>query len=103
MADPRLLSAELASELIPLMAAPGYLDAISAAGRAVETTEPEAVKQPMLLLWGDKDRLVPVSAAEEMLRRAPDARLVKLPGIGHSPMIEVPGETAKQILEFTAP
>lgn len=100
--DPTRMSAELASELIPLMAAPGYLDAIPAAGRAVATTEPESVQQPMLLLWGVEDRLVPLSAAREMLRRAPDARLVELAGVGHSPMIEAPERTAHEILTFAA-
>jgi pimeloyl-ACP methyl ester carboxylesterase len=43
---------------------------------------------PTLLAWGRDEKLVPVSAGEEMQRRIPDAELVFFEQSGHCPMYE---------------
>ena len=58
-----------------------------------------AVQAPTLLVWGDRDRLVPGQVAEEWQRLLPRARLVRLP-CGHVPMWEAPGELAGCVLGF---
>jgi pimeloyl-ACP methyl ester carboxylesterase len=50
-----------------------------------------AVKCPTLLIHGSLDRLIPVAAAREMVRRRPDWDLEILEGVGHVPMLETPG------------
>lgn len=61
-----------------------------------------AVTQPVLLLHGEADRLVPVSAARAAARTHPDWTLVTLPGAGHVPQLEVPQECAAAILGWHA-
>jgi pimeloyl-ACP methyl ester carboxylesterase len=100
---PDAFSGPLAAEVVPLMAAPGFVDAVLAAGRAVRDTEPEAVTQPVLLLWGDQDPIVPVHAAREMERRLQHPRLVLIEGSGHSPMVDQPALFVRHVLEFTEP
>jgi pimeloyl-ACP methyl ester carboxylesterase len=95
------LSRELAAEVVPLMAAPGYVEAVIAAARAVRDTNPEAVAQPTLLLWGANDPIVPVSAAEEMARRLPNPTLVVIHGTGHSPHVAKPDQFIAEVLTFT--
>ncbi|HSS60700.1 MAG TPA: alpha/beta fold hydrolase [Candidatus Limnocylindrales bacterium] len=51
-----------------------------------------AVRCPTLVVHGSLDRLIPVAAAQEMVRRRPDWELVVLDGVGHVPMLEVPGQ-----------
>jgi pimeloyl-ACP methyl ester carboxylesterase len=58
-----------------------------------------AVRAPTLLVWGDRDRLVPVRVAEEWGRLLPRSRLVRLP-CGHVPMWEAPRELASCVLGF---
>jgi pimeloyl-ACP methyl ester carboxylesterase len=99
--NPDALSPELASIVVPLMAAPGFIDAVIAAGAAVRTTQPEAVGCPVLLLWGDRDPIIPLSTAHEMERRLPDPRLVVLHGAGHTPMVETPAKFTEKLLAFT--
>jgi pimeloyl-ACP methyl ester carboxylesterase len=57
------------------------------------------VSAPTLLVWGDRDRLVPAGVAEEWERRLPRSQLVRLP-CGHVPMWEVPDELASCMLAF---
>jgi pimeloyl-ACP methyl ester carboxylesterase len=57
------------------------------------------IRAPTLLLWGERDRLVPPRVAEEWQRMLPDARLVRL-SCGHVPMLEAPGEVADLMLSF---
>jgi pimeloyl-ACP methyl ester carboxylesterase len=99
--DPRTIRRELAAEVVPLMAAPGFLDAIAAAGRAVKASRPEDVVCPVLLIWGDRDPIVTVANARAMHERLADSRLELLPGVGHTPMVEAPDEFNRLLLDFT--
>ncbi|WP_034800966.1 alpha/beta fold hydrolase [Intrasporangium oryzae] len=48
------------------------------------------VSKPVLLIHGEKDRLVPVGAARRAAADNPGWRTVFLPGVGHTPQLEVP-------------
>ena len=49
-----------------------------------------AVTAPTLVVHGSLDRLIPVSASRELVRRRPDWQLEVLDGVGHVPMMETP-------------
>jgi abhydrolase domain-containing protein 6 len=57
---------------------------------------------PTLILWGDRDRLIDLSAGKVYHRAIPRARLVVMHGIGHCPQVEAPQATARRILETVA-
>jgi pimeloyl-ACP methyl ester carboxylesterase len=48
------------------------------------------VKAPVLVIHGELDRLIPVAAARELVRRLPGWRLEVINGVGHVPMMETP-------------
>ena len=50
------------------------------------------VHAPTLILWGDNDRIVPVSAGERIADAMPNARLEVIADAGHLPHIEKPSE-----------
>jgi len=103
LGDPTALSAPLAAQVIPLMAsAPGFIGAVVAGGRAVRTVRPELVQTPTLLIWGDRDPILPVSQARELASTMPDARLVELEGVGHCPMFERPAEFNDELARFAS-
>ncbi len=58
------------------------------------------VECPVLLLHGERDRLVPVSVARVTARANPSWSLVVLPGAGHVPQLEVPQECAAAITDW---
>lgn len=55
---------------------------------------------PALILWGDKDRLVPVSVAHEFAARIPGSRLTIYEDVGHIPMEEVAEQSAADVRAF---
>jgi pimeloyl-ACP methyl ester carboxylesterase len=55
---------------------------------------------PVLLLHGERDRLVPVAASRGIARAHPSWPLVVLPNVGHVPQLEAPRETADSIIEW---
>ena len=59
-----------------------------------------AVAAPVLLVHGDKDRLVPVAAARDAARHHPRWRYVELAGIGHVPQLQVPDRLAGLVLDW---
>lgn len=58
------------------------------------------VQVPMLVMWGDQDRLLHVSAGQVWADTAPNAKLHIFEDIGHMPMVEVPAEAAEVYGEF---
>ena len=58
-----------------------------------------SIDAPTLLVWGERDRLVPSRLAQEWQRLIPQARLVLL-RCGHVPMLEAPTELAATIHSF---
>ena len=48
------------------------------------------VKTPVTLLWGESDRLMPLSYARRVAEALPNARLTTLPHCGHVPQVECP-------------
>src|SRR5205085_8600957 len=58
-----------------------------------------AVRAPTLLVWGERDRLVPPRVAAEWQWLLPAARIARL-SCGHVPMLEAPRELAGCMLGF---
>jgi pimeloyl-ACP methyl ester carboxylesterase len=59
-----------------------------------------AVTAPVLMIQGDLDRLVPVTAARDVAKRNPGWRYVELAGVGHVPQLQVPDRVAAEVLDF---
>ena len=59
-----------------------------------------SVTCPVLVVHGDRDRLVPISVARATARAHPSWSLQVLPGIGHVPQLEAPRETARVITDW---
>jgi pimeloyl-ACP methyl ester carboxylesterase len=58
------------------------------------------ITSPALVLWGEKDHMVPRAHGETYAERIPNAKLQIVPGAGHSAHVEKPEETAKLVLDF---
>lgn len=55
---------------------------------------------PVLLVWGDHDRVVPLWVGERLERELPDARLVVIPECGHVAAEERPAESLALVERF---
>jgi pimeloyl-ACP methyl ester carboxylesterase len=62
--------------------------------------ELEKIRVPVLLVWGDRDRLVFARGAQRVLEAVPDARLELLEGVGHCPQVEAAQRFTELLLEF---
>ena len=58
------------------------------------------IKDPVLILWGEYDRVLDVSSVDVMRPLLPQAEVVIMKDTGHLPMIERPAETAAHFLSF---
>ena len=63
-------------------------------------SELRAISQPTLLVWGDRDTLVPPSLAPAMLSELPHGRLALVRGAGHVPMYDRPRAFNEALLNF---
>ncbi len=111
----------LSAHLIPLLRtgrrmAPAFLpilasDALRARPRTLLRTARDVVRAdirpylrsvqaPTLVIWGDRDTLVPLSTGEILRQEIPNARLVLLHGAGHVPMFERPRPFNEAVLAF---
>ena len=65
-------------------------------------THAREVKAPVLVVHGERDRLIPVASARELVRRIPRWRLEVLEGVGHVPMMETPDLFMRVVGEWMA-
>jgi pimeloyl-ACP methyl ester carboxylesterase len=65
-----------------------------------------SVRVPVLLIGGEADRLVPAASMRQAAARNPRWEMVILPGVGHTPQLEVPDNviaTMREWLDRTIP
>jgi pyruvate dehydrogenase E2 component (dihydrolipoamide acetyltransferase) len=62
--------------------------------------DPASISVPVLLIWGEHDRVLPMQHATATLAAFPDATLAVVPKVGHVPQVENPSRTAKLIDRF---
>ena len=59
-----------------------------------------ALKMPVFLIWGDKDRILHVSSVSVYRQHIPQVKIVILQDCGHVPMLELPKITAGHYTVF---
>ena len=59
-----------------------------------------ASEVPIMAIWGDQDRIIPVHHAYAAQTARPDSRLEVLEGVGHFPHVERPSEVVDLIEDF---
>ena len=60
------------------------------------------VRAPALVVWGRRDRVVPLECGEQYAQALPKARLAVVEGAGHFVEMEQPDALAKLVTEFAA-
>ena len=102
--DPSRLTDARVTRYRDLMLAPGVRGAMIARLEQVVLEDPEPllrrIRAPTLLLWGEKDAMIPIANAADYLHALPDARLVSLPGLGHVPQEEAPALSLAPVRAF---
>jgi abhydrolase domain-containing protein 6 len=58
------------------------------------------INTPVLVIWGDKDRILHVSTTEVLKKSLPNSEIVIMKDCGHLPMMERPEETAGYYVSF---
>jgi len=53
---------------------------------------------PIALIWGEQDSITPIAQAKALQSWMPSATLATIPGVGHIPHIESPGEFAALLI-----
>ncbi len=56
---------------------------------------------PLLLVWGDRDRLTFHHGADRVLKTVSESRLELLEGVGHCPQVEAPDRFVELLFEFS--
>src|SRR5918996_2789096 len=86
---PSLLKPDLAYEgFFKGAGKPGFDDALRACLEFDFRDRLPEIRQPTLIVWGEKDSIIPVQDADEFERLIEDSRKVVMENTGHVPMIE---------------
>ena len=97
-ADPAMVTDALFARYRDMMLAPGVRRAIVARMGQQVLLDPvpmlRRIEAPVLLVWGKRDRMIPVANAKDYLAALPHAEVVEVPGVGHVVQEEAPGEVA---------
>jgi pimeloyl-ACP methyl ester carboxylesterase len=102
-ANPNAVTEALFRRYRDMMLAPGVRGAIVDRMSQQVLVDPapllRRIEAPTLLMWGEKDGMIPFANSADYLRALPRATLAGLPGIGHLPQEEAPA-TVKALREF---
>ncbi len=103
-ADPATLTEPLLERYRDMLLAPGVRQAIlDRVGQHV-LADPvpllRGIRAPVLLVWGEQDRMVPVTNAADYEAALPDSRRVVFPELGHVPQEEAPARSLAPVLDF---
>ena len=103
-ADPKSMTAALATRYYDLMLVPGAREAMLERMRETVLINPvpllRTIRAPTLLLWGEKDQMIPFANAADYLAALPNATLVPLPELGHLPFEEAPARSLVPLRAF---
>ncbi|CAA0102063.1 Lipase 3 [BD1-7 clade bacterium] len=56
--------------------------------------------KPVLVIWGDKDRVLDIAAVEDIKRLMPEAEVKIFTDIGHLPLLEIPAKSGSSYNDF---
>jgi pimeloyl-ACP methyl ester carboxylesterase len=102
--DPSKVTPELVDRYFALALREGNRRALGERLRAWQPGEGSeriaSIRQPTLILWGGRDRLIPPAVGEEFERRIPGSRRVVFEQLGHVPHEEDPAATLVPVREF---
>ena len=60
------------------------------------------IDAPALIVWGSADQIHNAAGADALHAIMPNSRVIRMPGIGHLPMVEAPRRCARDYLAFLA-
>ncbi len=105
-ANPEVMTPELLTRYYEMMIAPDVRSAMIARLEQSVLQDPvpilSRITAPTLLVWGDRDAMIPIANADDYLKAIPGARLARFPGVGHLPQEEAAHPSGQAILQFLA-
>ena len=75
------------------------LDSMRSGQDATDSLLPQ-LKMPVLIVWGDKDRIIPLNQGETMHRLVPQSELDVITGCGHLAPVQCSAQIGPKVVEF---
>ncbi len=102
VSHPSRLPAPLAAEQLRGAGKPGFLQALQAIFDYKIRERLREIVCPTLIVWGERDRLIPVSDADVFAQLVPNSRKVVFADTGHVAMLERPQAFNALLKDFLA-
>jgi pimeloyl-ACP methyl ester carboxylesterase len=99
-AHPEKLPGPLLFEQAKGSGKPGFIDALDALSAYPLRDRLERISVPTLIIWGERDRLVPLRDADVFEELIPDARKIVYADTGHVSMLERPARFNQDVEAF---
>ena len=94
---PARIPSESVAEAVRILRSPNALYACHAAARAISfhdweqaTVRLTQIQLPTLIIWGERDPVVPLTNGNRFVRDIPQAHLCRVGSCGHTPQLEAP-------------
>jgi pimeloyl-ACP methyl ester carboxylesterase len=106
-ADPRAVDPGVVSGFTRHVGSQADISRMLATGRRLlpELRDPfdlDRIRCPVLLVWGDSDRMVFAAGADRVLREVPGSRIEVIERCGHCPQIEATERLLELLVDFAA-
>jgi len=102
--DPGLVTDEVIEGYHRPFRSPGAASAYRSVGRRMRQwrlgDRAKEIAVPTLIVWGEEDRVTPLTDAVELDSLIPNSTIVTVPGAGHYPQAEFPGQFNTYVLRY---
>jgi pimeloyl-ACP methyl ester carboxylesterase len=105
-AAPRAAAAEVINSFTQHLHERDAVAAVLANGRrllpelTLDTFALASIKIPVLLVWGDRDRMVTHEGSRHIMEALPETTYILLDGVGHCPQVEAPERFVSALEDF---
>lgn len=98
----RVPPAEAAHMMLGVLECSIFEDFMANVERDGPAADLDRIACPVLIGWGERDRIFPVDRYVETFADVPGLEVIRLPGCGHIPMYDDPDLIARTIADFAA-
>ncbi len=105
--DHSKITEEMVTTYAEYLSLPGASHALITAAKQMVPSNLEEISEryksiniPVLLIWGEKDEIVPLEVGRKLAGNIPDAKLVVVPNCGHVPQEECPSQAIEVMESF---
>lgn len=97
--DPKIIKSFVERMQLP-NAKMAFMSTLLGLKNSAVTNKLSSISVPTLIIWGEKDPVIPINYADDFVTSIKDCRFYRMDACGHTPYVDDPKSFAKIVIDF---